>query len=315
MKKKKIVLISMLALGTLGYANVTLAEEATVATSNKEATQVSSEQKEVPTSSTSTVETSKEPTKEVEQVVSEVEKNVEKLVGEKKGEEVPVDETPAPSKIRQELLSTNYGISKEDLDKYTDEQLEQTMTLFTRYNYDVIGMDYGAYARLLNTLFVDKTVNANDALTQLSFNPSAFNSYSEMIPQVEQLQVYLKTLYPVNSTFIPGVNLTDEQLIAKLNKLQKFEEDLAAKGQKLPFGRIAGIIQDVVKDEETENTSTTESSSTAPSTTQSESKSKVVTNKKDGSLPKTGTKNEAALLGVLGIFTILGSSYCLYLKK
>lgn len=314
MKNKKLILMSMLTLGALSYGNLTHAEESTVATSNKEAVQVSTEE-ESSTSSTSAVENSKEPTKEVEKVVSEVEKNVEKLVGEKKGEEVPVDETPAPSKIRQELLSANYGISKEDLDKYTDEQLEQTMTLFTRYNYDIIGMDYGAYARLLNTLFVDKTVNVNDALTQLSFNPSAFNSYAEMIPQIEELQVYLKTLYPVNSTFIAGVNLTNDQLIAKLNHLQKFEESLAAKGEKLPFGRIAGIIQDVTKDEETEKTVTTESSSTVASTPQSESEKKVVTNKKDGSLPKTGSKNDVAILSVLGIFTVLGSSYCLSLKK
>lgn len=317
---KEALLISTLLLIGISSSQVVLADNVTKASDNKEEIQASTEttnQKEVSSTTPSSSNDSKvsENQKEVT-TTSEVEKTVEKLVGEKKGEDVPVDDKPAPSKIREELSNGSYGISKEELAKYTDEQLEQAMTLFTRYNYDISGMDYGAYSRLLTTLFVDKTVNLNDALTQLYFNPSSFGSYSEMINQIDQLQTYLKTLYPVNSTFIKGVNLTNEQLIAKLNSLQKLEDEATAKGEKLGFGRIAGLLQNV--DTQGEGSENSSSQATDTSVTSSTEKGKQTTptssQDKTGFLPKTGEEKQKSILTLLGAFTILGIGFVLRKK-
>lgn len=320
MKKQTLLISTLLLIGMTG-SHVVLADNVTKDSANDKKIQLSTEateSKEVASteSSTSTEATTNTSEDNKGTTTSEVEKTVEKLVGEKKGEEVPVDDKPAASKIREELSSGGYGISKEELDKYTDEQLEQTMTLFTRYNYDITGMDYGAYSRLLTTLFVDKTVNLNDALTQLYFNPSGFNSYSEMIPRVDELQTYLKTLYPVNSTFIPGVNLTNDQLIAKLNNLQKLEEEARAKGEELPFGRIAGLLQS--SDGNGGEGESSSSQTTEPSVTSSTEKGKVTTpttsDDKGGFLPKTGEEKQKNVLTLLGAFTILGMGFVLRKK-
>lgn len=320
--KKRInsLLMCGIVVGSLGIGTVALAEDSKVAekasqeevvTESTIAESISGETKTSETTQESNTSDIKKDTVDV----TKVEEKIEKIVGEKKGEDVPVETNPQAGKIREELLTGGYGITKEQLDKYTDDQLEQTMTLFTRYNYDITGMDYGSYVRLLNTLYVDKTVNVNDALTQLSFDPDSFNSFSEMIPQVDKLQKYLSTLYPANSSFIPGVTLTNDQLIAKLNKLQKMEDELKANGQTMPFGRIAGLIQ-ADTDEETGTSSTT--TETTATTSESNKKDKVTptssSDKTGGFLPKTGEKQTGGIFMTLGLFTILGAGFVLRKK-
>ena len=314
MKKINILLISSLTLAFTFLNTTSFAEEATV----------NSAEAGVEKTLESTVETNENITEEskTEQVeatetsatpeekpidVNKVEESIDQLIGEKKGEDVPIESTPHPSLIRETLESGEFGISKEELDKYTDEQLEQTMTLFTRYNYDIIGMDYGSYARLLNTLFGDKTVDVNNALTQLAFNPAGFNSFSEMIPRVEELQAYLNTLYPTTSSFIPGITMTNDELIAKLNNLQILEDQLKAEGKELPFGRIAGLIQ---ADTESSTDSSTVETTTEEITESSQKEEVTPTSsddKKDGFLPKTGEKSQQLGLiglGALGVFAL-----------
>ncbi|MGX7024231.1 LPXTG cell wall anchor domain-containing protein [Vagococcus hydrophili] len=315
------LLISGLALGTFGLGTLVLAEDSKVdekAAQEEvitESSAMESSNVETKTSETTPGSSTSEAKKDTADV-TKVEEKLEKVVGEKKGEDVPVETNPQASKIREELSSGDFGITKEQLAKYTDEQLEQAMTLFTRYNYDVTGMDYGAYGRLLKTLYGDKTVNVNDALTQLSFDPSSFNSFSEMIPQVDKLQKYLQTLYPTNSTFIAGISYTNDQLIAKLNKLQKMEDELKAAGQTMPFGRIAGLLQA----DTDEGTGTSSSTSETKTTTTSESgkKDKVTptssSDKKGGFLPKTGEQQGTIALATLGVFTILGTAFVLRKK-
>lgn len=313
------LVLSGLMLSMSLYGMTASAEDTSTEPANQEQKEVATEDTKLNdiTESTTTESLDSNSSNEKETTdASKVVETIDKAIGEKKGEDVPVDSKPRPSIIRDELLSQDYGITKDELDKYTDEQLENTMTLFTRYNYDITGMDYGAYARLLTTLYVDKTVNIENALTQLSFDPASFNSYADMIPQVEQLQIYLKTLYPVNSTFLPGVSITNEQLIAKLKKLQVIEDEAKANGQTLPFGRIAGLLQ---SDTDDSSDSSSTDSTTSESTTASTQKDKVTptssSNKKDGSLPKTGEKQNGLVLATLGVFSILGASYVLSKKS
>lgn len=305
MKKIRLVFLLSLIIG-VGAPAYSLATENSVESSEMvEAVKEDSVTDETVTEETtqSEVEQTNETTsKEVvpEEVVPKIEEGLDKLIGEKKGENVPVDEKPSPSQIRETLLSGDFGVSKEELENYTDEQLEQTMTLFTRYNYDVTGMDYGAYGKLLKTLFNDKTVNVNDALTQLSFDPSSFSSFSSMIPEVERLKIYLDTLYPVNSSFIPGLGLSTNQLVERLNELQKLEDQLTTEGKTLPFGRIAPLISTNVTPTEETGDSTTDSTNR---TKESVSESKVINfsdKKNDKSLPKTGEVS-TGLMGILGL--------------
>ncbi|MFW8054326.1 LPXTG cell wall anchor domain-containing protein [Vagococcus fluvialis] len=308
MKKIRFIFLLSLIIG-VGAPSYSLATEKSLESSEiveviKKDNEVSDTEETVTeeTAQSEVEQTNENTSKEVvpEEVVPKIEEGLDKLIGEKKGENVPVDEKPSPSQIRETLLSGDFGVSKEELDNYTDEQLEQTMTLFTRYNYDVTGMDYGAYGRLLKTLFNDKTVNVNDALTQLAFDPSSFSSFSSMIPEVERLKTYLDTLYPVNSSFIPGLGLSTNQLVERLNELQKLEDKLTAEGKQLPFGRIAPLISTSVTPTEETGESTTDSTS---QTKESVSESKVINSsdkKNDKSLPKTGEAS-TGVIGILGL--------------
>lgn len=313
---KKTILMSGLLIGTLFLSTNVFAEdvqtettmttEAVLSTAAQEETSATLEESTETTTDSSVVEV-------LRVKADEVEAEMNKIIGEKIGEDVPLETTPESSQIRKELLSMDYGISKEELDKYTDEQLENTMTLFTRYNYDITGMDYGMYARLLNTLYVDKTVNVNDALTQLSFDPASFSSFSAMIPQVEQLQVYLKTLYPINSTFIRGIERTNDELIAKLEALQKMEDELTASGEPLPFGRIAPLLQNYTNNQGAVETTTTTESSTTDSS-QGATSTPTTSDKKESGLPQTGEKNQTMIFTVVGVLALVVVGF-VFIKK
>lgn len=307
---KKAILLSSLLIGTLFLSTNALAEDQkTESTIANEAVLSSSDDANTPSSSSEAAETTESTTSTTESSSGELTKvntndvvaEVDKIIGEKIGEDVPVETTPGPSQIRKELLSMDYGISKEELDKYTDEQLENTMTLFTRYNYDITGMDYGTYARLLTVFYVDKSVNVNDGLTQLAFDPASFSSFSAMIPQVEQLQVYLKTLYPANSTFIPIEERTNEELIAMLKAAQKAEDEIIAAGETLPCGRIAFLVNKRTIDDGTTNTTSTTSSTTS---SQGATSTPTTSDKKDGALPQTGEKNQTLIFTVVGVLAL-----------
>ena len=318
MKNFKPLLIAGLFLG-MAMPLMSQGAEETVQTTEAEQVRESDIQSSDSLEVTQGSDTSKEADQklEVEVVAPKIEEEVNQLIGEKKGEDVPVETTPAPSLIREILLSDDYGITKEELAKYSDEQLEQTMTLFTRYNYDISGMDYGAYARLLKTLFEDQSVNANDALTQLYFDPSSYTSYSSMIPDVEKLKTYLDTLYPVNSTFIAGLGLTSEQLVERLTVLQQMEDQLIAKGEALSFGRVAGLIsKDIVPTTPT-TTSTTESSSEVTNTSNLESNTVDLTKetKDDKKLPKTSEEKIPSNIIGLTLIGLMFSGIILYRFK
>lgn len=54
-----------------------------------------------------------------------------------------------PDKIRENLKVPDYGISRAELQGYTDQELTNAFKLFVRYNFDFSGMDLGSYVRVL----------------------------------------------------------------------------------------------------------------------------------------------------------------------
>lgn len=302
----------------IGMSQTVLAEEtvapaektvATTETTSSEDIQESTEpstsisQPEVPESSISK--------DEVQTIENDVESLIKEQVGEKTGEEVALNKEYPASYIRQCLLETpEYGISKEDLAKYTDNQLEDTMTLFIRYNYDISGMDFGSYVGLLKTLYVDKTVSLEKALAQLSFNPSSFNSFAEMIPQVDKLQTYLNVLYPSNSSFIASKEMTNDELIARLTYLDVFEKKVKADGGTLGAGRIVYILNADTYGTPTDTTKTsTSDTKKADGTVASSDTTKKEDGKKDSllKLPQTGEEKAKWAVSILGILLVVGA--------
>lgn len=332
MKKIQSMILCGILLSGLGFSTVAFAEEKILGATEeikveagkeenvKESTQETSTTAATTVTTTTKVKTEKKDpvqkkeTIDTEEAVEKAKKDAAKLVGDTNGEKIDLYHVPTAAEIRKALLENPlYGLSKEELDKYTDDQLNTTMTIFYRYNIDIIGMDYGSYVTLLKKIYVEQTVDTDAILQQLKFNPSDFNSFTDMIPQVDALQTYIKTLYPEQAN-----KFSKAQLIARLKELQKFEDKLSAEGVSLPAGRIALIFSGVPDGyiDETGITSTTETIQTT--TTTSKPKDKVTTGtskKKDGSLPQTGEKNDGLLLGVVGVFAIMGSGYLLTKKR
>lgn len=244
---------------------------------------------------------------------------VESAVDANTKEAIPLETPPKSSQIREELMKEDYHLSKETLDNYTDTQLENAMTLFTRYNYDVTGMDYGAYARLLTTLYVDTTVNVEDALTALYYNPNDIKSYDDLLKDVPTLNGYLSTLYPSNSTFLAIRKMTDDELTQVLTRLSITEKEQIAQGNTQDYGKIAPLLY--VTDEDfshVENNTTvasdTETSTTSSTSAAQETTTQTLTKEKEGTLPKTGEKGHPFLYLGIGI-AIIGTVVYTYLKK
>lgn len=277
---------------------------ATTETSSSEVVQESTESSS--TNQTESVPESSISKEDVQTIENEVEALIRDQLGEKTGEEVPLDSDYPASYIRQALLeNSEYGISQEALAKYTDSQLEDTMTLFQRYGFDISGMDFSSYVRLLNTLYVDKTVSIDKALAQLSFNPSNFNSFAEMIPQVAKLQQYLSALYPSNSSFMAGKEMSDDVLIATLTHLDGFERQIKEDGQTLGAGRMAYILNAEAYGMTTNTTPSTSDTKKADVPVASSDTKKA--DEKGGllKLPQTGEEKAKWAVSILGVVLII----------
>lgn len=278
----------------------------------------STEMSEQSTQITQSEET--KPTSLSEDNIKVIEENVtEKLVeveGNKSNEVVPMSQLPTVAEIRKALNTGQYGIDEVTVGAYTDQQLSDAMTLFARYNEDYSGMDYGSYVRLLNTIYTDRTVNVDDALSSLSFAPESVGSYGELIPVVDTLQAYLQTLYPANSSFLAAKEISKETLIRILTDLNDLEKSIEQKGGSLPFGRISAIVQLAEHDPTYQVTgvapvtteTTTESSKETEINSETET-SKVVdkdqNEDKKESLPKTGEEKMTWAVGGLGIVILI----------
>lgn len=225
--------------------------------------------------------------------------------------DAPVSKTDFSSaeSIREILLSDDYGITKKELDLFTNEQLLNTMTLFDRYNEDIWGMDLGAYVRLLNAMYTDHTISWEKASKMLSFVPKSFNSFSEMISHVEELQNYLQALYPKNSSFINTKTISNDELISVLKELNAIGNGPFGGGRIL---NIIGMIDARGTNESSSSTSTSQTEAPAASTATS---SPVDTPKKDGNLPKTGEARAKLAVTIGGILIILGVIIFFFIRK
>lgn len=221
----------------------------------------------------------------------------------------------APSDFREQLLSSDFGITKETLDTYSDEQLENAYQLFHRYNYDIYGLDYGAFPHVLFALYRDNIISWESVSKNLSFVPKDL-SYQELIQQVDSLQAYLHSLYPSNSPMFASNRLTNEQLIAILTSL---DETNKATPMSWP-GKIALIIrkrEQLNAQEETTNSSTTKSetnSSTDKKKEVTSSKKETAKKEEKDNLPQTNEKKNT-WLSVVGIILVVAIAGAWIIKK
>lgn len=258
--------------------------------------------------------------KEAKDTQKKVVEDIEKDLGIKASEE---QSTNLSAQQWREALYEISGdqISKEEIDSYTDQQLLDAQTLFERYNYDTVGMDAGSFARLLRALYQDKTISYDEAVKALAFDPRNYQSSLDMIPVVDQLQAYLKVMYPANSSFWGIRNLTNDELIAILNHIAPVQQKIVEERGYLWPGMIALISNYAEKGLPTTDSSTNQSSNTNTSasaentankgaTTPSSSESQNIVQKL---LPKTGEQKTTWMI-VIGL-VIIGIVAYIWLRK
>lgn len=211
--------------------------------------------------------------------------------------------------IREGVLSDDYGITKSELDLLTNEQLVNAMTLFSRYNEDINGMDIGAYVRTLKALYVDRTISWDKVSKELSFVPNSFSNFTDMISHVDELQAYLQALYPKNSSFIVADPMTNDELIAVLKHLNEIGDG--------PFGggRILNIISRIDKGLPQDSATSTSTSSTEKKTVATTSSTQADAKKKDGNLPKTGEEKAKRAVTIAGIVIVLSVIILLIVRR
>lgn len=254
--------------------------------------------------------------KQVDDTKKEVVNEITKQVNDGKKETVSQDILSSADSIRKALSkdADAYGITEKQINSYSDDQLMNTATLFKRYNQDLSGMDLAAFVRLLNALYQDQTLNVEDCLAQLSFNPESFDSYASLANNLDSLQTYLKTLYAPNSSFLPLKSLSNDELANILKDIQLYEEQAKADGHSLEGGKIAWISYAInhpnfaadINKKDGEQDATKDSGKNQAAQT-SETSNKQTSNnekKKDGLFPQTGEKR-GLTIGVLGIVLIL----------
>lgn len=221
-------------------------ETATEDTATKETTKKEAA-KEVPTVESPTVETKQaEKIKASESVEKKTEKKTEAVAPQLAA--VKALESPAvieenlnkewtAEKIRENLTGTDYGINQNELKGYTDEELTNAFKLFNRYNFDITGMDFGSYVRVLRMVYKDKVVSWNDVERALAFNPNNYTTTAELAQNVDQLQAYLRVLYANKEGFLPLRHFTNEEMLHILDHLSGAEDELSAAN-----GLFSGLV-------------------------------------------------------------------------
>lgn len=321
MKQKLLMLSQIVILGgciSLGqpvFADETIPEVKTEATkeTSSDLKEPVEESKEVPketTEESAVIPESSVSNDEAQKVVEDVEALIKEQVGEAKEIDPSLFNTTTGEGIRAILSQIEYKMTESELSGYSDEQLLTTMTLYERYNYDIIGMDMSSYVRVLRGLYGDKSLSWESISQQLSFVPNNFNSFAEMIPRVDELQAYLKALYPSGSSFMPIKSVSNEELIAVLTDLKAFENKFKEDGESLPAGRIALIKNRIDNGMETSASSTP----TSDSKKTDEGGEPLSSAKKEDSdkgnllkLPQTGEEKAKWAISVVGILIVLGA--------
>ncbi|MHC5375438.1 LPXTG cell wall anchor domain-containing protein [Enterococcus sp. LJL120] len=218
-------------------------------------------------------------------------------------EAIGIEPGDSAEKIRKALLVGNYYISEEELDTFTDSQLENTLTVFFKYNQDFYGMDLGAYTRLLIAIYQDNTLSWDTMTPYLDYNPNTPKHATDLLGNLQQLQGYLKAFYPPESSFLGMKTLSDQELTDILTYLAAYEEEVAFDKDILWVGRIGYI------DYYTKNGLPTTDSSKQNTHTSTTSSTKVAATDEDGKkLPQTNDQSSLILLvigGVILLFVIV----------
>lgn len=248
-----------------------------------------------------------------------IKNDVSSVVADQLGDQAAA--TPFASMTAAELRDQlkNYA-DQSEVDEYTDQQLLDAQTAFTRFNHDITGMDMGAYLRTLRALYQDHTLVWELVEKALAFDPESYENFLDLIPILPQMQDYLQAMYPANSSFFAIRKLTDAELTTILQEIAADQAAAAKENTKLPAGIIALIATKAEKLAATTESSTTtsESSTTATETSSSKTaedkKTDTEEDKKNGSLPKTGSQRSIGLAAA-GVVLIGGVGFVAYRKR
>lgn len=229
-------------------------------------------------------------------------------------------------KIRENLNGTDYGINQKELQGYTDQELTNAFKLFIRYNFDIIGMDLGSYVRVLRMVYQEKVMSWADVEQALTFNPHNYQTTAEYAQNVDQLQNYLRVLYPEIRHF------SNEEMLHVLDHLSGAEGELSrANGLFLGFinwlynsqegnGPIdngpkpAAPLQNLVTTNPIiTNLATIPVPTTTPATVKNDGEQvQATTNQKE--YPKTGEKSNVSLI-ISGIVLLLITGFVILKRR
>ncbi|GCF93140.1 hypothetical protein NRIC_10310 [Enterococcus florum] len=147
---------------------------------------------------------------------------------ETKETETEKEKEYTPAVIRDHLKDNAYGISQVELDNYTDQQLSTAWKIFERYNYDITGMDFGSYVRVLRKAYKENVISPEKVEKVLAFNPSQYKTTDELIQNIDQLYDYIQALYPKGNGFVELSHLSKEELVHILNFIAPDQERIAS---------------------------------------------------------------------------------------
>ena len=233
-----------------------------------------------------------------------------------------------PSSLRSALTQgitegSVTAFTQEQLDQLTDEELTNGNRLALRYSSDAMGFDIAYLAKIIGALFVDQTLSWEAIEPQLAFDANSYASFADLIPVVDQLQEYLRVVYPADGVFLHlNQAVSNEWMISILTNLNQMEQEMQVDPGAFVPGRISYIIQaanDSMYLPTGTQTSPTEEA-TATSTTAQETatttSSKEANATADGekTLPKTNEAPSYTLL-IAGVILLLIVFLILWRRK
>lgn len=137
-----------------------------------------------------------------------------------------ITELKYPWQIREVLSLSKFGVSKSELDGYTDKDLDNAFSLFARYNMDIDFMDWNNYIRVLRLVYKDKVISWADAEKALTFESYKYKTTAELAKDIDGLQAYLHSFYSDKESLIMLRKFSNEELLHILDYLSGSEEEL-----------------------------------------------------------------------------------------
>lgn len=269
---------------------------------------------------TKTSTTQSTETKEAEEIKNK--KDQEETKQSEKAEENKKKEEYTPAVIREQLKDTSYGISQVELNNYTDQQLTTAWKIFERYNYDITGMDFGSYVRVLRKTYKDNVISPAEAEKVLAFNPSQYKTTDELIQNIDPLYNYIQVLYPKGNGFVELSHLSKEELIHILNHLAPVQDKIASINGTLFSGVVnwiqasskgnAPIDNGPRKNDKITNVATTNNQTAeTPKKTEQKVDQQAAAQKQ---YPKTG-EQRTTYLTIAGMIIVIAAGFIAWRKK